>query len=317
MEKTNINYYELLKKKREYYEKYKTNQGLGMYYIYFVSEFLPRLIEKHIDDIKVDNLNSANRIDYQIGIFTGDSFSIMMDSGYHNYMHIPSKYSEDIVDCIRAYLARYEIGSLNGNKLTISANIKHLIASYEFEYQTDQYSNLNPVEKKDYMSLFTSAYSSMSSKYADYMHAKLFEKEFLDGFIGNAIARKIDELDISNYDKTSDDKLMIWDLFKFHRASDDIAEGLSVEDGVFSEFAEMVEEFIKFYNLGHMEDRYQCKIDKYERDCGYGRLIGIRLSTNLKDLIDAYYLEKERISYCVSGDHEQETIKIQKERISK
>ena len=292
MEK-NTNLYQLLERKREYYSKFKNNQAEGLYYIYIIGDFIPRIIESYINRIGINNILTEDIFEDiynypDIYVFTNTGYSIGYNwlgnnDTYVDCLHLSKEYGEKIKKMLDFSLRKYGIGEIVGDKITIVASLKALIEFYESEYMSNPYRELNPEPMKSYMPIAEYAESKVSSRYADYIHSELFESTFLDGFVYEALLHKIYLININNYDKYKNEKINVYNTFKFHKSSIS-GEGLAIEDQEYDEFLRLAEDFLKFYGIGHIEKKY-------------GDIIGVSLSTNLQNLLNAYYQEKQRIKY--------------------
>lgn len=302
------NLYKKLENKRNRFDSFNGDLGEGDYNLYLIEQFLPRLINDRIDSLKlkdepiIDTLEDI-AVNYNIHFLTSedniepvmyidDTYQEANNQRYKNcFIHI-SKDTYEYVVTKFCNLCEKD-GILNGcifdnktsflpTELTIRTNLKKMIYTYFNSYFIANQKDITINGDNILHFLRQSRYvlSSLESRYVDSIHTKVFEEEFLDKVVVNIIKKKINFLDQRNYQEKNipiEEEVYLNPNFL-------TTYNILVSKEELDALIPLFKSFMTDYNLGH---------------AGYlSNSTGmVKFETSLKDLMDAYYMEKQRIEH--------------------
>lgn len=208
------NLYKILEDKKKNSNKYKDDFVNGDYYIYFIEEFIPKIIYSVVDSLELNdikNISSTTDIIVKMKLYIlpnrDNSEPIININDNDCIIYLPIKQYDELKDKIVTFLQNNHLISGNINKdshhmhveAELNAHLSTLIASYGLELSKGENAEKSFESVSNIVKRLSSHISSLESIYADKIHAKLFEEEFLDNLVFNIIKEKISQINHRHY----------------------------------------------------------------------------------------------------------------------
>ena len=277
------NLYQVLKEKEEYLKSFQDNPIKYEYIEEFLKGFVPCLVEDTISNLSLDNIRffkDKKSILLKFNLFllgtNSESYDYYFDENTNRwYFNIPTS-SISIKQMITQFFIKNglceglitkanDINDVGGIK--VNCSITKLIEAVSNEIDNNLEQGLD------------NHLNFLDIKYTEELIDKVYEKLFLDKFIVPLIKNKIKSM------KSLDDVRIKEDLMiKSSHNYDDLYTLGNLPDIYLIPFIELAGSFMKDYNLG------------FANYTSYSLLEGIvRFDCFLKDLMYAYYIEKQRL----------------------
>ena len=262
---------------QEYFDDEEYEKRIVAYkhlYMPFIKEFLPLFIKSYFPT-KVTNLNSLNDVIIRVPlVHISDSDEDLIELEYRimsNTFYVSAKYIDELDYYINKFIECY---NLNRSRYSL----KELIDAYYMELQRLEYETLEEEKTHSYYDEYNEERQINENLIYTYVE-ELFEDEFLN--------RIIPQLIENNYQFiTADANLETYNLKGVYIGTcDSICYNVSliISEEYIEYFMKLVRNFIQDYNLGVV------------------RLIGDNMYKiefkNMKALLDAYYMENQRLEY--------------------
>lgn len=304
------NLYKKLENKINHFNSFNGDLKEGDYYLYIIEEFMPRLIGDRIDSLELKDVQNIRGIEdievnYNIHFFLereninptmyiDDTCQKDNNQIYKNcFIHISKDTYEYVVKkfCNLCEKDGISKGCIFDNKtsflptgIIIRTTLKKIIYTYFNSYFIANPKDIDTNGDNTIAFLRQSRYSfsSLESRYVDSIYAKIFEEEFLDKIVTNIIRNIIDLLDQRNYEEREESKVLIEDEIYINQKLS-YKYNITVSKEELDALIPLFKNFMTDYNLGYAD---------YLNDGGM-----IKFNTNLKNLMDAYYMEKQRIEH--------------------
>lgn len=263
----------------------------GDYEILFLGKFMPTIIDYFIQNTKIEDLDL--------------SFRIYFKKRNHNSkpeMEIKGK-------CIYFSINEYRYYTLVGNIIDF---FKELPGGIKWLDETEQHydgieanttlldllntykKNLPKVYNQEKLASQSekaeAATESLENLLADEVHAKIFEEKFLDKYVVNLIEDSIEAITHRNNVEKAENNYPVYRTININFASN-VERIIYMDDNYTQAFGNIVKYFMEFYGLGTVEE-----MNGFQK---------IRFATTLDKLMDAYYMEKQRIEYYTSGAYQE------------
>lgn len=293
------NLYQTLQDKKKSVKSFKDDTTKGDYYFYFLEEFMPELINNIIDKLKlkdmaeIDSLNDIKR-KYTVHFFRryrNEPVIKIDDDGEAIYIHLSNDNSDELREKIVSFFAKWEMikdNVIHDDKMIIEFSLEKIITTYGLELSQCGRPEEGLEMVEDLIAKAGDKTSSFDSILADEVHAKAFEQEFLDTVVVQIIKNKIACLNQRNFKKGNERKVLVHQEIVI--CKEDYGDNIIIADEEIDDMLKMLKSFMSDYNLG---------FTRYLHSPG----IVVHFNTNLADLMDAYYMEKQRIEHYTSGDY--------------
>ncbi len=297
------NLYKKLNDKIDLLQSFKDNLLDTYYYIYFIYDYIPNLMENAINNLKLQDIKDINssrdiKIDLHIHFFENNINKLTMNIvGSDVLIYIPENIYEDLKNRIIDFFNKYELSTeitinkaLNKNKgVVINSNLEMFASAYSSEvFEKGQIQNLFPTLRKIY-ELKENTLSLLNTQYADKVCYEIFEKVFLDDLVFNLIKRNIADLNEQNYLDKLSQKLEINKEISigpnFNR------ENISTDE--LKTIFPIINDFMQDYNIGSISHLHNG--------------IAVTFKTNIYDLLNAYYMEKQRLNSLIVVSKSEKT----------
>ncbi len=310
------NFYKKIDNKKKRFDSFNKDLGKGDFYLYLIEKFIPRLINDRIDSLELQDIPNLSKIDdiefnYNIHFFReyekNEPF-MLIDKDYvedynqrykNSFMYIFNDTYDYVVRKFSSFCEKDGIskGLIFDNKtsflatgIIIRTTLKKIIYAYFNSYYNNSFQDIEINENNILTFLRKSKHSisSLNDRYAT-IHAKYFEEEFLDKIVVGIIKKSINSINQRNYQENEIQDILIEDeVYLNIQSLNDNSIVVSKEE--LDALILILKGFMDDYNLGYA--------DYFSNNSGI-----IRFNTNLKDLIDAYYMEKQRIEQYNSSNY--------------
>ncbi len=296
------NLYRTLEEKRAQINRFETKADED-YYLHFIEGFVKDLIDGVIGELRERNIRNVDtigdvKVKYKIYFFQRFEDVSLSESVNPTerlgFIYLPKTDSAEIKERIVTFFKEAGMLSSYSRKLPqdpieIDGSLNKLIAHYSLELVRENKAKESFEVLESLTNKTNDRISSLTSVLADGAHAKRFEEEFLDYHIIRIIKSKLKTLNKRNF--TSGDAHLIPIEGKFVIAEEGQDFGhMHIKRHEVDEVLRIVKDFMRDYNLGKVEYTF----------C---RGMEIEFKTNVADLMDAYYMEKQRIAHYTSGDY--------------
>lgn len=255
---------------------------------YFLSTKLELLIEQAINNIDINRVDAYKKLSK---VYVVEDISISKQylenfmSAYYGIDINKEDYGY-IISKITNILRSYDIGSLkdkddNNAEYAINTNLEKLIDIYNIEIN-----NISTEIKKDYYSLINNTINNYEVVSNEEIISKLFYDEFINDRIVKIIRDAIKGMNINNY--TKDDLPLNYRLYIRNKSSmGNVGSSLDivVPAEFFKLYIKIVQDYIENYSIG--KTNYNSLAQCYE----------INIKTTLNNLLNAYYMENQRVDY--------------------
>ena len=277
----------------------------GDYYLFFLEECVPRMIDYVIDHMKLDGIQNINHIEdipagFHIHFLKENDRQephMNMHPEFENmpdvFLHISEKHYDELVSRIVSFcdtlnpnleLEEYS-GEVRGIK--INTNLALLIVTYGYEIASDSRFKDSAEGVYAYLNKSLNQYNALTTTYTDTVHAKYFEHIFLDRYLVDIIKLGISYLTQRNLQDKEKENIPITYYLELTSERRNTSGYLYIPNRYFAPLAQLIEDFLNRYQIGSIFN--------------YDGKSTVKINTHLNDLIDAYYMEKQRIEYHIQG----------------
>ena len=296
------NLYKTLNEKREQINRFETKADED-YYLHFIEGFVRELINETIHGLKmrdIRNVDSIENVSVTSKIyFLQRSEDVSLYSSVNptektGFIRLPKSDGEEIKNRIITFfkdaglLSSYSL-KYQDDPIIITGGLNKLIAHYCVELSKEDKAKESFAELASLTNKVNAATSSLASELSDDVHAKRFEEEFLDHYIVRIVKNRLKDLNKRNFAAGNAKNISIEGKIVIAEEGQDFGH-MNIKRNEVDEVLIIVKEFMQDYGLGTVEYTY----------C---RGMEIEFKTNLADLMDAYYMEKQRIAHYTSGDY--------------
>lgn len=295
------NLYRTLDEKKKQIGRFNTKVE-GDYFLYFVEGFLPELINSTIRGLRmkdVDKIDTLNDILIKYKIFFMPRFSetvpeySVRNSEKIAFIHLPKSDAEELLEKIFSFFKNNKMitayGKNGSDTIEIETTLFKLIGDYGLELSKEGKTAEGFEEVESLTSKANNKVSYLTSALADNVHAPVFEKEFLDKYIVKIIKDKINSLNQRNFPTRNAETALIVGKIVIKEEKQQGGH-ITIKSDEVDQTLRIMKDFMREYKLGMVEYTYQ-------------NGIVISFNTTLADLMDAYYMEKQRIEHYTSGDY--------------
>ena len=260
-------------------------------------EFALSKIFDYLDKVKYESYNYIRDYDE---ICLGISFKISFKKSDDVFL-VSKKYFKSMGEFIIGFIKSFNLGNAYyylGDQIMISLScdvktFKQAMMAYstfisKFSNERAQVRLNSDINKIDYV------HTEFDDSIVDNFHYKIYQEMFLDGQILDIIKNEITSTDHITFMKDSASRKIVKDIkyisdnYSYHYSKD----AITIPAKFLFPLYEMINRFVYCYKLGEV-----C-IDN--RDKNY---INIYLNCTLDQLMDAYYMEKQRLEHYISGDY--------------
>lgn len=287
------NLYQDGKDRSEFINRY--GKSASYFQMCFLNELIVGIIRQYIDNI---NIEEAYKVDSLSNILVHDRIKLysmtsindvhisINDTGEHS-ITIPYNLEKFEILIIK-FLHENNLGTIKDDIVYLNCNLQSLIMGYINFINSKLYKNGIKYEANDIL--------ERNNDIIALIHADLFENWFLDkilvGFLSKKIKRNI----------TPNDSNMAFESMYFHegmlvykesyvennhRKIDSNLNMYTIKDEYYDIFLKIVREFMKCYNIGGVLD--------------YSGFFAIEFNDRLDKVLNAYYMEKQRINTLVNN----------------
>ena len=283
------NFYKKLDERKQYVKGFASVTS-GDYEVLFLGKFMPDIIDYFIENAKIENL------DLQFGVYfkkrNYDSKPEMKIDGRSIYFSVNEYRYFTLIGSIIEFFKKvpgtfdWAKGNMNyDDGIEVSTTLLDLIETYK-----NNLPGLYDEKELDAQSRKAEvATESLNNLLSDEVHAKNFEEKFLDKYVAAIIQRNIDAITHRNNVEKAEDGYPVYAKVNINFTSYP-ADIICMDEKLEASFADTVKSFMKFYDLGTVE-----YLNGFRK---------IEFNTTLDKLMDAYYMEKQRIEYLTSGAKE-------------
>ena len=307
------NLYKELRNKKIHLNSFNANLGNADYYLSFVEDFIPQIVNHTIDNLTLKDIKDISSLDdiklkYTIHFFQErhESDPAMRIDDNIIFMHLPASTYKYLKERITFFFEHsemvtdfgYDSKSLEPDAVTFETTLAHLIACYGLEIAKDHRIEDSFKGVTTLLTKSISATDSLSSHYTDELHDRVFEQEFLDNYVVKIIKLVIANLNQRNYieKEKKDHPVDVRVVLTTKPTNKDFEIAVTKEE--LESLLPLFDGFMRFYNLGSANYLYDISDEK----------VGITFKTHLNDLIDAYYMEKQRIEYFQNHHKDEKQI---------
>lgn len=280
------NLYRDLKDKKDYTSRIN-NVVDEDYYNYFVNKFLPEIIMEEVNKLKLEdslNISSLSDIKTKLYIYFFSNQGLNSEEpklridGNDCFLHFSkadyNKLTEMIINFAtkRGILSNYIGEKNNYHGIIIDTDLNSLIIAYSLELSKNPYLDLNRKNEiySNFKNYIIDQVNALESYYVDDVLYRQFEEEFLDLVIVDIIKEYINGINYRN--------------LNCYKLTANITVGnTKAKDNTLNAIIPIIQRFMQDYDLG-------------EVDFINGEAI-IKFKTDINSLIDAYYMEKQRLEY--------------------
>ena len=261
---------------------------------YVFSQVYNYLYKTKYEDCNYDTEFDSHQIDCRHITISGTNLS---DS-----LNVPQEYITELYEIINNFLLKYGLGRAEYShyKLTITISLyctvkqlKEAIRVYNkfIESNKEDAESNDKVVLSDALDKFDYAQTLIEDDVVENVFCKLYEKNFLDKRMRNLISRTIDSIDQNN--SFMDPSFMKIDENISYSTASDCSfcnDDEIIPNKYFDALFDFVHYFIVSNNLGKVDRRH------FPSDC---QMMELYMNCSLKDLLEAYYMEKQRIEYLL------------------
>ncbi len=255
---------------------------------YFTDVIAPFIIEKSIANINLSNFESYNNLDLikvqeKIDVINRENFEL----GYEkDILIINNKYTDYYLKVINNFLECHNLGKIQKIKnypvvyIIIDCTLKELLETYQNLNNSDYYQNLIHL-----------TINTLDNLYSEKLCTEMFYQEFMQR-LSLIIKDSINKINVLNYENFNikDELIDRYFYLKIKNSSSKNGTGLDIyfNKDILLDYEEIkimskiVKEFLTEYNLGVLT------LDKDLR---------VNINTTLDNLINAYYMEMQRLEY--------------------
>ncbi len=282
------NYYNIIENKLEGYH----NEEIDYYRLfeeYFNKEIIPSIFTSEytkINLINYEEYKDLNNIKVSALI---DPYSVKSEDSLIDYDFFKS--------VIINYFKSHNIEVRTSSGISIYTTLNHLKSIYE-KYTKNKLETPNLIEYTTYL---------YDNDYYSKIYNRYFNRLFLDK-ISHIIEESIREIDYSKYKDFSLDNKISKELC-IYRKHDVLFGPLTENDIIFNkeinndtlyemlELRRLIENFINDYHLGKVTSLTHFNHHNIRIGNSSSEVISVKLDTTLKELLNAYYMELQRVEY--------------------
>ena len=288
------NLFQLEKAKINYLDQMRCTKVTADYHRYFIDLLLPTIIEDSINNLNLVNIRNIVASGHNIPINCKINFVELEDDQSNPYikkgkdsyiLYISNNKYNKLIDKFFSFFIKNNISCclyMSDDSRIIPIEIKTDAITLVKAIEKERKSYKGPIdptlETKKPLELANKQISYLSTIFADKICEELFEKEFLDKLIVSTYKEGLGLIDYRLKDSLKSSTTKVTRSMRIGPKKDN---NLIVSDEYLDPLTLLIEDFVKRYNLGIVE-RY-----------AYSNIVSI--NTELNNLRDAYYMEKQRI----------------------
>ena len=291
------NFYSLINKKKE--DCRKNNLILDdVFDDYFIYGILCNIIEKYLKEVNLNNYEKYNNLDE---VNVKEEF-IVNSRDIANFMLVYYNTEAKKVDINYIYSKINEFLSINDigeckeqvedrKSYEIKTSLSRLTELCNFEVNKfNKKLNDNP----DYSLTFKNTIDNLDSIYSEEIISSLYIEKFLNGVIVTLIKHNINEINVLNYKEeiqSTNNKFYI--KCKNNNGRKSTGLDIIVPDDFYNKFVSLIQNFINDYHVGQIA---------YDSDANG---LSVFINCSLDELINAYYMEVQRLEYLTEGEKQK------------
>ena len=298
--------YKMLETKEELVSNSKDNQNQALNSTNILSQIVNTFIENLLSEFRVYDAYKiwdsyrVNRI-FRITIYAYNDKEPKLSGGTTNIsIYLPKDNYEELMHKVDNFCATYFGATIRPIEYQLFENVRsieyisfpaNLAALSHVSSLMTQCNESNKVEH---------AFDSLYTQLYDTVHAKFFEEEFLDKYIVEVIKRYIIDIDNKNIDELKENNYPIYNHLRYSIGINCSNESHNrktltiLNQELKIALIGYIKEFMEFYNLGtvRLVRTSLYGINSHPDDADY---YVVEFDTTIKNLITAYYMEKQRI----------------------
>ena len=279
------NFYKKFEERKEYINGF-SDIVAGDYEVLFLGKFMPEIIDYFVKNATIENLDLKIGVYFKRRNYDGkpemkiDGKSIYFSVNEYRYFTLIGS----IIDFFKKVPGSFKWAEDNTNYndgIEVSTTLLDLIETYKNNLPGlyDEKELDEQIRKAEVTT------ECLNNLLADEVHAKNFEEKFLDKYIATIIQRNIDAITHRNDAEKAEDGYPVYAKVSINFTSYP-ADIICMDEKLEASFADTVKSFMKFYDLGTVE-----YLNGFRK---------IEFNTTLDKLMDAYYMEKQRIEYLTA-----------------
>ena len=289
-------------------KKRKMNKELLEYFLSYQQDtqrILHTLTGKAIDYL--DN-EKYQEIEYDsryldISVLVKNSKELSHSSNFNDIILVDDDYIQSMGSIINKFFEKYKIGYIyyeNGLVLNIACSVGTFKKALEAYYGLINSGLVEGINTKvdNGLEKINSEQTYLEDYFASDLHSDLYEKMFLDKHLVEIIKSTGSG---NNYILPDINNINVYNKIEYLTSStskavykNDVSKILPLDQ--IKGLLPLIEDFLNRYNLGYISE------SKRASSCN----AVVNFTCSLKELIDAYYMEKQRIMHYTSGDYLQE-----------